>query len=239
MLAHTSQVHAVADDLDDTDAVMVEPLACAIHAALRARIEPDATVLVSGAGTMGLLTVAAVREVASGARIIAVAKHPRQRQEAEALGADVVCTPRDALRAVRLATRSMLHTPERGEPWLSSGVDVAFECVGAAAALDLCLRATRPRGRVVLVGLPGPSRIDLAPVWHRELEIAGAYTYGTEELNGGRVRTFDIAIEAARRLRIGRLVSATYPLSRHQEAIDHAMDAGRLDAIKVAFALGN
>jgi hypothetical protein len=33
-------------------------------------------------------------------------------------------------------------------------------------------------------------------------------------------------------------VSATYPLTRYEEAIDHAMDAGRLGAIKVVFAIG-
>lgn len=235
LVAHESQLHAVTDDLSDQSAVLIEPLACAVHAVLRAGVEPGATVLVSGAGTMGLLTIAALRTLTESGRVIAVAKHPRQRAEAARLGADDVVTLAAALRSVRLATRALLHEPEHGGPWLAGGVDVSFECSGNAAALEDCLRATRARGRVVLVGLPGPARIDLAPVWHRELEVAGAYTYGVER--DGR-HTFDIALDVARRLDLAPLVSATYPLTRYEEAIDHAMEAGRLGAIKVVFDVG-
>jgi threonine dehydrogenase-like Zn-dependent dehydrogenase len=119
-----------------------------------------------------------------------------------------------------------------GTAWLAGGADTSFECAGSSASLDTCLRATRARGRVVLVGLPGPARIDLAPVWHRELDVVGAYTYGVE--TDGR-RTFDVAIDLAQRVDLGPLVSAAYPLTRYQEAIDHAMDAGRLGAVKVVF----
>ncbi|MEX2393558.1 MAG: zinc-binding dehydrogenase, partial [Actinomycetota bacterium] len=122
--------------------------------------------------------------------------------------------------------------PEQGRPWLAGGVDTSFECAGSASALDTCLRTTKGRGRVVLVGLPGASKIDLAPVWHRELEIVGAYTYGVE---ADARHTFDIAIELAQQIDLAPLVSAAYPLTRYQEAIDHAMDAGRLDSVKVVF----
>jgi threonine dehydrogenase-like Zn-dependent dehydrogenase len=235
LVAHASQIHGVPDTLTDEDAVLVEPLACAVHAALRASIAPDDTVLVAGAGTIGLCTIAAVRHLTPAGRIIAAAKHPRQRREASRLGADDVVEPNAALRAVRSATRSLTLTPERGEPWLSGGADVSLECSGRMPALDLCLRATRPRGRVVLVGLPSAGRLDLAPVWHRELGLAGAYAYGTELTPSGPRRTFDIAIELAAEVGIGSLVSAAYPLARFREAVDHALDAGRLDAIKVVF----
>ncbi len=236
LVAHESQLHEVPDDLPDEAAVLIEPLACAVHAVLRADVEPDATVLVSGAGTMGVLTIAALRALAKPSRIIAVAKHPRQRSEAERLGADEVTRPDALMRAVRLATGAHLHSPEQGSAWLAGGADASFECSGAASGLDACFRATRARGRVTLVGLPAPARIDLAPVWHRELEVAGAYTYGLEK--GGR-RTFDIAMEIARSIDLTPLVSVTYPLTRYTEALDHAMDSGRLGAIKVVFDLGS
>lgn len=241
MVAHLSQVHAVPDTLPDEAAVLVEPLACAVHAALRARIAPHDTVLVAGAGTIGLLTVAAVRHLTPAGRIIAVAKHPRQRREAARLGADEVTAPAAAVRSVRSATRALALEPERGRMWLAGGVPVSLECSGRMDALDTCLRATRPRGRVILVGLPATGRIDLAPVWHRELEVVGAYAYGTEDTPEGPHRTFEIALELARRLEeagtsLGGLVSAVYPLARYREAIDHALDAGRLDAVKVVFA---
>ncbi len=235
LVAHASQLHRVPDDVPDEAAVLIEPLACAAHAVLRAGVEKGATVLVSGAGTMGLLTIAALRALVDDARIIAVAKHGRQRDEARRLGADDVVAPDAALRSLRLATRALMHEPEQGRPWLAGGVDFSFECSGNAGALDVCLRATRARGRVVLVGLPAPARVDLAPVWHRELELVGAYTYGTEA--DGR-RTFDIAFDIVRTIDLAPLVSAAYPLTRYAEAIDHAMDAGRLDAVKVVFDVG-
>ena len=235
VVAHQSQLHPVPDELSDEAAVLIEPLACAAHAVLRANVEPGSTVLVSGAGTMGLLTIAALRALTRDVRIIAVAKHGRQRAEAQRLGANDVVVPDAAVRSVRLATRASLHEPEQGKPWLAGGVDTSFECSGNGGALDVCLRATRGRGRVVLVGLPAPARLDLAPVWHRELELVGAYTYGTE--SDGR-RTFDIAFDVAKQIDLAPLVSARYPLTRYTEAIDHAMDAGRLDAVKVVFDLG-
>ena len=233
LVAHTSQLHAVPAELPDEAAVLIEPLACAVHAVLRAATTGP-TVLVSGAGTMGLLTIVALHAIVPSLEIIAVAKHDRQRALAERFGARQVITPETALRSIRLATKSELHEPEQGRPWLAGGVDAAFECAGNEASLDTCLRATRPRGRVVLVGLPTPSKIDLAPVWHRELEVVGAYTYGLE-VEGWH--TFDMAMKIARQVDLTPLVSAKYPLTRYEEAIDHAMDAGRLGAVKVVFDL--
>src|SRR6266513_3410058 len=59
--AHPSQLHPIPDGLSDEAAVLVEPLACCIHAALRGGATKDDVVVVSGAGTIGLLTIAAVR----------------------------------------------------------------------------------------------------------------------------------------------------------------------------------
>jgi threonine dehydrogenase-like Zn-dependent dehydrogenase len=58
LVAHESQLHAVPDGLPDEAAVLVEPFACCIHAALRGAPGPDDVVVVLGAGTIGLLTVA-------------------------------------------------------------------------------------------------------------------------------------------------------------------------------------
>ena len=88
----------------------------------------------------------------------------------------------------------------------------------------------------MLVGMPGPERLDLAALWQRELELVGAYAYGTEELaDGRRMRTFDLAFELAAAADLGRLVSARYPLERYREAIEHAATAGSRGAVKIVF----
>ena len=95
------------------------------------------------------------------------------------------------------------------------------------------------------MGMPGEVTLDLTGLWHRETELVGAYTYGTETLpaagggetspGGRRVRTFALAIETADAIEAERWLSATYPLADHVDAIAHAATAGRRGAIKVAF----
>src|SRR5690606_16167141 len=76
LVAHFSQLHQVPDDLDDPAAVMVEPLACAIHTVRRVEIPENASVLVVGAGTVGLLTVLALRAHTKAGPVYVVARYP-------------------------------------------------------------------------------------------------------------------------------------------------------------------
>jgi len=87
LVAHPSQIHEVSSTLPDEAAVLIEPFACCVHAALRGGATKDDIVVVSGAGTIGLLTMAAVRLFTPPKRLIAVAKHPTQRDLARKLGA--------------------------------------------------------------------------------------------------------------------------------------------------------
>ena len=234
LVAHDSQLHLVPDALSDEAAVMIEPTACAVHAALAAAGSSSgdlsgATVVVLGAGTLGLCTLAALRSVALPGTIIVGAKHPEQRDLARQLGATVVVAPDEVRRAVRRATRSL----GVGDT-LTGGADVVIDCVGSAESLTEALAIVRPRGRIVLVGMPGRVSVDLTPLWHREVQLTGAYAYGRET---GGVRTFQLAMDLVAEAQLGRLVSALYPLERYTEAIEHAASAGRRGAVKVAFDL--
>jgi threonine dehydrogenase-like Zn-dependent dehydrogenase len=236
MLAHRSQLYPVPEAMSEQSAVLVEPMAAAVHAALRAQVPEGGTVLVIGAGTVGILTTLAIQRLANPGRVIVAAKHPRQRAAAKMVGATEVVRPEHAVKAVRRGDHAVKLTPERGSEFLLGGVDVAIECVGSKSALDLALRTTRAGGRVVLSGIPGGAA-DLTPLWFRELELVGAYTGGTEDVGGERRRTFDVALEIATMApMLQDLVGAVYPLSRWREALDHALGAGKLGTFKVAFA---
>jgi threonine dehydrogenase-like Zn-dependent dehydrogenase len=227
MVAHRSQLHPVPDGMSDEVAVLLEPFACAIHAALRAQIQPDDTVLVIGAGTVGILTLIAIKVLTQAGHVIVAAKHQKQRAAARLAGADEVVLPEHAAKSVRRHTSAVKLTPERGQDFLLGGADVALECTGSKSALDLALRTTKAGGRVVVSGIPGPGA-DLTPLWFRELELLGAYTGTTED--------FEQAIGTSATLpMLEQLVGATYPLDRWREAIDHAMSAGPLGTFKVAF----
>jgi threonine dehydrogenase-like Zn-dependent dehydrogenase len=239
LVAHESQLHVVPDELSDEAAVMVEPAACAIHAALSAGPAlPGARVVVLGAGTVGLLVVAALRQFALPASILSIAKHPHQRRLASDLGADVVAEPDELLRAVRRQTGTLAlsrHGSAGEIERLAGGADVVFDCVGSAQSLSECLAVTRPGGRIVLVGMPGVVRVDLAPLWQREIVLAGAYAYGTETRPEGERSTFDLAFELVAAADLGRLVSGHYPLECYEDALEQAGNAGRRGAVKVVF----
>jgi threonine dehydrogenase-like Zn-dependent dehydrogenase len=234
LVAHRSQLHPVPDRLTDTRAVLVEPLACAIHAALRTRVDPGASVLVVGAGTVGVLSLLALRAFTPAGKILVVAKHPRQRELAIQAGATEVIGPKDAVSVLRRSTRAYRVSPERGSSYLLGGVDAAIDCVGSKSSLDLALRTTRAGGRVVLAGMPAGGA-DLSPVWFRELEVIGAYATGTELTEEGPRSTFDLAMELAAEAPLEGMVGAVYSLARWREGLDHAFASGRLGTLKVAF----
>lgn len=239
LVAHTSQLHRVPDTFSDEAAVMVEPTACAVHGALAGRIEPTDCVAVIGAGTLGLATVAAIRQLCNPTTLAVGAKYSHQRTLAGELGADLVVAPDQLHRTIRRITRSLpiagRLTPGAGTAYSTGGADVVVDCVGSSASIQSALALVRPRGRIVLVGMPGQVGIDLAGLWHREICLVGAYAYGSETVDTRTRRTFDIAFDVVAAARLERLVSARYPLERYNEALVHAGAAGRRGAVKIVF----
>ncbi len=237
LVAHESQLRPVPDGLGDEAAVMVEPAACAVHAALAGGVVAGERAVVLGAGTLGLATLAALRHHSLPSAIVVVAKHPVQRELAGALGADQVVAPEELPRAVRRLTGSLAASRSGGLGRLAGGADVVFDCVGSAGSIASSLAVVRAGGRVVLIGMPGSARVDLAPLWQREITLAGAYAYGSEDTPDGPRSTFDLAFELVASAHLERIVSARYPLERYEEAIRHAAAAGRRGAVKVVFDL--
>lgn len=227
--AHRSQLHVVPEGYTDEQAILIEPMACAVHTALRAGVRRGDRVLVSGAGSVGLFATFALRELTEAGEIIVVAKHQHQRELALELGASEVVAPREVLRRVRRSTGAFQLQPEYAAPYLLGGVDVAVDAVGSKQSLETALGATRAGGRVVLSGMPAPA--DLSAAWFRELEVVGTYASARGE------GAFDQATELVAHDAVARLSKsvASYPLHRWREALDHAHSTGRLGTVKVAF----
>jgi len=240
MLAHASQLHPVPDRLPDEVAVLVEPLACALHAVRRVPVTPGASVLVIGAGTVGLLTLLALRKLTAAGEVYVIAKHAHQADRAHELGATQVIGTDATARTLRRSTGALLVEPELGESYLLGGVDLAFECTGGSAGLTTALRSLRAGGTVVASGMPAGG-VDLAPLWYRELHLVGAYAsavgasaVGDEPSQGD----FPAAIALAASAPLDGYVDTKYPLEQWRAALDHAAAAGRLGTIKVVFAPG-
>ncbi|MGE6742915.1 2,3-butanediol dehydrogenase [Allorhizobium pseudoryzae] len=161
-------VFPVPDTVSDVQAAMIEPAAVALYGVDRGRVTSGSSVLVSGVGPIGALVLLAVK--AAGATTIFVSElNPNRRALAQQLVPEaIVFDPRetDALQLFRD------HTEE------GVGLDVALECVGAEASLNLCAEAVRRRGTVVQVGLHmKPAAVD-AMLWAlKDITVEATWCY--------------------------------------------------------------
>ncbi|HEY8416309.1 MAG TPA: alcohol dehydrogenase catalytic domain-containing protein [Thermaerobacter sp.] len=242
MPAHASQLHPVPDAVSDERAVLVEPLAVAFHGVLRRTPAAGSRVLVIGAGTIGLCTVAALRLLGVDARVTVAARHGMQADLARALGADEVVSPAEIGAAAR-AAGARAFRPLIGREVYRGGFDLVYDCVGTRRSLDDALRVAREGGTVVLLGGAGEiPRLDWTFVWMRELEIVGSVGYGLERVGERRVHTFDLVLEALAEhpgLPVERMITHRFPLRRYREALRAALDRRSSGAVKIVFTPGS
>jgi len=236
LVAHPSQLHRVPEAVPDEAAVAIEPLACAVHAALKAAPTLDDTSLVIGAGSVGLFAVATLRRLTDAGRIICVAKHERQKNEALRLGADEVVHPNETYTKLPGMLGTEAYRPELGKPVVMGGAEKVFECVGAPATMEDALRLTKPGGEVTLVGMPGAkSSLDLTALWYKEVRLTGSYAYGVEEYEEEKSNSFELALRTAPAIKLETLVGPRFRLEEYREAIRTARAAGREGNVKVVF----
>lgn len=238
-VAHQSQLYAVPDALSDEAALMVEPFACGLHAAL-ADLPSDAeTILILGAGTIGLVTLAALRALGSNARILVSARYAHQAEAALRLGADEVLHGGDLYTQVAGQTGAELLQPLLGKRVVEGGVDRVYECTGADSALDDANRLARRGGTVVLVGVPGIARgVDWTAIFSQELRLLAATEYNHAEQYGGQTwKTYDLALHlmAAGKADLGWLVNRKYALGDYKKALGDLAQKGSEGIIKAAF----
>lgn len=162
LVVDTDMLRALPVGLPVRRAVLAEPLAVALHAVSRAGVVAGSRVLVAGAGPIGLLTVAAAR--AAGA--------------AEVHVTDVWDAPLQRAAAIG-ATRTFDVTAESPD---ESAYDVVWECSGVASSIAGAIRAARPGGVVVQVGMvpDEPRGMNLAPLIAKEITLRGAFRFDDE-----------------------------------------------------------
>ena len=183
-----------------------EPLSVALHAVNRGGNLLGKSVLITGAGTIGCLTVIAAR-LAGAARIVVTDVVDRPLAMAREVGADA------ALRADQLPKEPAELAAVLGE------TDVAFEVAGHPAAVATCVAAVVRGGRIVQVGsLPGDGIHLLAnQIMVREIDYVGTFRFGVE---------FDWSVRylSEGRVNIRPLLSGQYPLRDAVAAFRTAAD---------------
>jgi threonine dehydrogenase-like Zn-dependent dehydrogenase len=209
-------LHPVPAGIDPVLASLAEPLAVAVRAVERGRVEARQRTLVIGAGSVGLLCGLAARE--RGAQVAIVARHPAQSAAAERLGLEPL--GEDELRG----------WAERAEP------AAVIETVGGhAPTLELATQACAPAGRVVVLGVfSRPARIDALALMARELEVVGSNTYGHEH---GPDFARGIALLGPHAAELASLQTHRFPLRELERAFRTAADK-RSGALKVVLEIG-
>ncbi len=244
LVAHEWQLFKVPDELDDEIAVLTEPFSCTLHSVLRAlqcsQSEPK-TSLVIGCGTIGLMTIAALRvlERASGKEplhLVAIAKYPHQSNWALKLGANEIVNANERVyEKLAELTGAKLFRPELGKPTVLGGFDIVFDCIGSGNSLEDAVRWTRSNGVLAVVGMPAEPKVNWTSIWFKELKVVGTYAYGVEVWQGKKVRTFELALSLLKdnASLFKGFVTHKFPLSQWQQAIQTAIHPGRNKAIKV------
>jgi L-idonate 5-dehydrogenase len=186
-----------------------EPLSIGLHAVARAGSVLGETVLVTGGGTIGCMSVMAAR-LAGAAEVIVCDINDRALAMARSVGAD---------RAIR--------SDQVDPASLADLADVTIEAAGSPAALATCLTATRRGGRIVQVGtLPPELMFPANSLMARELDYRGCFRAHLE---------FDWAVQAirTRRVDVRPLISAQLPLAQSQQAFELAMDRTRSTKVQL------
>lgn len=240
-IAHRSQLIPIPDTMSNRSAVMAEPFAVSVHPVIRDLPGDDDTVLIIGGGVIGLCTIAAIRALGSKARVIAIARHPFQAEQAENLGADVVLgrmKPADLERRLvdELGARTL--KPVLGQNVVIGGADYVYDCAGTSSSLADSLRFAGPGGKVVLLGLASlPRGIDWTPVWMNELQIKGTICYGIESFRGEQISSMEVAMRllAEGAVDLDPLVTHRFALDDYAEALTTVTAKGASGVIKAVF----
>jgi threonine dehydrogenase-like Zn-dependent dehydrogenase len=240
-VAHQSQLYRVPDGVNDLNALMVEPFSSGLHPVLRNFPGDDETVLILGAGAIGLCVLAALRSLGSRSRVLVLARYRFQVEAAEKLGAsEVIPVSRgiDVFEKVAERTGARVMKPMVGRRIMVGGVDRTFECIGSTISIDNALRMTRAGGRAVLVGMPGTARLDWSSIFVKELEICASLAYHrAEEHEGVRQSTFEIAFSLMQqgKVNLDWMVTHTFSLCDYKRAFEMLTHKGRHSVIKTAF----
>jgi threonine dehydrogenase-like Zn-dependent dehydrogenase len=219
---HTANLISVPEALSDDEAVLAEPLACALRAVLALANCRLQKALVIGAGLQGLGAIHWLHCLRPEAEVACLARHEYQGEWARRLGT------REALLGIVGTEQLAGHLGTgfwRGigqNELLVEGFDAVIDSIGKPDTLGRALRWTRPGGSVVVLGAHlFPGRIDYSPVWFREIRLRGVLAHGMEECDGTRIPTLQLTLQllAGRgRLPTG-LVTHRLPLSRYAEAV--------------------
>lgn len=206
-----SRLHLVPDGVEPRVAALAEPLAVAVHAVRESALRLQGTVVVVGAGPVGLLTALAARHAGAG-RVFVAEPAPQRRAVAEALGLELL-DPADPVESLASQTRGGL-------------ADVAFDAAAHPAVAPMLTSLVVPGGQVVIVGAyRGAAPVDLQAVMFRGLTVVGVRVYRPEDIDAA------IAMLAAGVVDADRIITSVVPPDRIDAAFAQLEDGTQVKVL--------
>jgi L-idonate 5-dehydrogenase len=211
------QCHLLPAGMDDGLGAMIEPLAVVLHAIKQAGVVSGRKILVTGGGTIGLLT--AVTAKAFGAVAVLVSDIvTERRQSALKCGVDAVLNPRE--KNLQKYVRDIT----------GDGFDVIFEASGSGSALRQAFDLVRPGGTIVQIGTLGSEDVPLPAnqLMVKEIHFIGSFRYGN---------VFDEAIRLVEsgRIDLKPFISGVLSISDINKAMNLAADKVNTLKVQVQF----
>ncbi|HET6478526.1 MAG TPA: zinc-dependent alcohol dehydrogenase family protein [Actinoplanes sp.] len=182
---------------------------------LNGQVKPGDTVVIVGAGPIGLAAVLTAR-LYSPAHIVVIDKAENRLQAAKLFGADTT---------VLAGTQEPLAVLQALSDGL--GADVVMEAVGTPQTFELCTTLVRPGGRIANIGVHGkPATLHLEDLWIRNVTITTGLvdTFSTPRL---------LAMLVAGQLDLGHMVTHRFGFDEFSHAYDVFADAAHSGALKV------
>jgi L-idonate 5-dehydrogenase len=215
LVADASQC-AVADGLSAGEAAMAEPLAVCLHATRRAGPMLGKSVLVTGCGPIGILSIIAARR-AGADFIVATDISDFTLGMARKSGADAVV--------------NMAQTPDGLTQFTDQKgtFDVLYECSGVAQALTGAIPAMRPGGVIMQLGLGGDMSLPMMAITSKELELRGSFRFHEEFATGVSLMQKDL-------IDVKPLITHTLGIDDAVKAFEIAGDRSQAVKAQIAFA---
>lgn len=211
--ARAGILHAIPPGVPFTHAALTEPVCVAYNALVEktAGLKPGDTVVIQGAGTIGIMALLVARLRGAGELVV--------------LGTNLD-TQRLGVAAELGATRTINIEQEDPADYVLSlgdgfGADLVVDCSGVSAALEQAMALVRPNGLITKIGWgPQPLGFSLDPLVARAVTLQGSFshTYSTWE----RV----LALMGSGQLNLAPVIGGEYPLSDWHSAFEH-MEAGQ------------
>ncbi|WP_088103515.1 zinc-dependent alcohol dehydrogenase [Halalkalibacter urbisdiaboli] len=239
LVAHKSQLLPLPDEINDLNGVLIEPFSCALHAVLRNPPNKGEQVLVIGAGVIGLCVVAALKALNFDCSITVLAKHSFQGDMAKQLGAEHIVYLKDSyVEKLAAQLQADCLKPLFGQEVIQGGAQTVYECVGKKQSIHDALRFAESGGTVILLGLASIIKnVDWTYVWLNELTVKGCFAYSSNEFEGKKMNTLQIAVELMRRgeVDLSPLISHRFPLQQYKQAFQTVTKKGKANVMKVVF----